>query len=116
MHKGFALWDSPHIFAGAGEFAAGDQAGELLYEQTTLAATAEAEFADELFVAGLATGGAADAGQQVAVAAGGLVAISARMGSPGHGLRRAYAREAREQAQQPRRSIPCGRLAPYERE
>jgi hypothetical protein len=88
---GFALWDRPHLVAGAGEVATGNQAGELLEQEATFTATAEAELADELFVSCLAACGAADSCQQVAVAPGEEIAITAGIRGPGHGLRRAYA-------------------------
>ena len=57
----------PVIFAGAAEFAAGDHAGELLDEEAALAAAAQAEFADELLVAGALIGGTGDSIEQIAV-------------------------------------------------
>jgi hypothetical protein len=83
---GFALWDRPHLVAVTGEVATGDQSGELLEQEAAFTATAEAELAGELFVSCLAPCGAADSCQQVAVAPGELVAITAGIRGPGHGL------------------------------
>ena len=49
------------------EGAAGGDAGELFEEEAAFAASAEAEFADELFVAGALSGGALDASDQFAI-------------------------------------------------
>jgi hypothetical protein len=64
---GGGLREAPVIAVGFDEGAARGKAGELLEEQATLAATAQAEFADQLFVASTTAGGAADACEQIAV-------------------------------------------------
>ena len=53
--------NAPVLAIGLDEVAAGGHAGELLEEQTALAAAAEAEFAHQLLVSGFAAGGACDA-------------------------------------------------------
>ncbi len=91
IHNGFSLRNRPRVVTRAHEFAAGDQAGELLEQKSTLASTTEAEFADELFVSGFTASGAANPGEQVSVASAGQILFSAWVMSAGHGLRRAYA-------------------------
>jgi hypothetical protein len=52
---------------GLDQSAARGEAGKLLEQETTLAAATQAQFADQLFVARTAAGGAADAGKQIAI-------------------------------------------------
>ena len=59
--------EGPLLGVELDEVAAGGDAGELLEQEAALAAAAEAELADELFVAGAAAGGALDAADELAV-------------------------------------------------
>ncbi|MFL6428166.1 MAG: hypothetical protein ACJ71S_07980, partial [Acidobacteriaceae bacterium] len=61
------LREAPVVAAGLDEIAASAEAGELLQEKAAFAASAEAQFANQLFVTGTAAGGAADASEQIAV-------------------------------------------------
>ena len=62
--------DGPVIAVEVGELAAHGEALQLIEEQTALAAAAQAELADKLFVAGFAAGRAGDARDQVAIGHG----------------------------------------------
>ena len=55
------------IAIGLDQSAARGEAGELFKQETTFAAAAEAQFADQLLITGTAAGGAADACEQIAV-------------------------------------------------
>ena len=65
--RSLAAGNAPVLAVELGEFAAHGQAGELLQQQTPLAAAAQAQLAHKLLVSGFAAGGAGDPRHQFAI-------------------------------------------------
>ena len=80
---------APVLAVELDELAADGEAGQVLEEETALAAAAKRELADQLLVSGLLAGGGGDAGEQLAIG------HSSRLGQPAGGLRTVMTLESR---------------------